>query len=166
MAKQSKTYHLIGIGGIGVSGVAFALLARGHRVTGSDVRQSQLTLALEAQGATVHIGHSPDHLIGCDVVVYSTAIPDTNPELIAAREQGLVTLHRSEVLGEIVAEFPQSIGVVGTHGKGTVSSAITWCLEKAGRSPSFIIGGLLENFGKINTRVKSDTLSKIGRAHV
>ncbi len=154
-----RTWHLIGIGGIGVSGVAFALLARGHRVTGSDVRDSQLTEALRARGAIVHIGHDPAHLEGADVVVHSTAIPATNPELIAARERGMTVRHRSEVLGELLADFPTSIGVIGTHGKGTVSSAITFCLETAGRSPSFIIGGLLENFGKTNTRVKSGALA-------
>ena len=152
-AAAPRTFHLIGLGGIGVSGVAFALLARGQRVTGSDVRESQLTLALRAAGATVHIGHDAAHLRGADVVVVSTAIPETNPELVAARAQGLDVRHRSEVLGALLADYPTAIGVIGTHGKGTTSAAITWLLERAGRAPSFIIGGLLENFGKINARV-------------
>lgn len=149
---RPQTIHLIGIGGIGVSGVARALLALGHRVTGTDVRESQLTLALRALGATIHIGHDPAHLQGADLIVYSTAIPDTNPELAHARAHGLAVRHRSEVLGAIVALYPLSVGVVGTHGKGTTASAITWILEGAGRHPDFIIGGLLENFGKINAR--------------
>jgi UDP-N-acetylmuramate--alanine ligase len=152
-AAAPRTFHLIGIGGIGVSGVAFALLARGQRVTGSDVRESQLTLALRAAGATVHIGHDAAHLVGADVVVVSTAIPETNPELVAARAQGLDVRHRSEVLGALLADYPTAIGVIGTHGKGTTSAAITWLLERGGQAPSFIIGGLLENFGKINARV-------------
>lgn len=159
MSAPQKTFHLIGIGGIGVSGVAFALLSRGYRVTGSDVRDSQLTEALRARGAVVHIGHNAAHLRDVDTVVYSTAIPDSNPELIAARAQGLDVRHRSEILGELLAAFPVSVGVMGTHGKGTVSSAITWCLEQAGRAPSFIIGGLLENFGKTNTRMKSNDIN-------
>ncbi len=144
--------HLIGIGGIGVSGVAWALLSRGYPVSGSDVRESQLTLALRKAGATVHIGHSASHLDHVDLVVVSTAIPEGNPELVAARERHLEIRHRSELLGAIVASVPVSIGVIGTHGKGTTSSAITWILEAARLNPSFIIGGLLENFGKTNSR--------------
>jgi len=159
MLEQPRHIHLIGIGGIGVSGVARALLALGHAVSGSDVRESQLTLALRALGARVTIGHHADNLAGADLVVVSTAIPETNPELVAARARGLEVRHRSELLGAVVATRPVSIGVIGTHGKGTVSSAITWILEAAGRDPSFIIGGLLENFGKINARLTpSDTL--------
>ena len=145
MLENVKRVHLIGIGGIGVSGVARALLALGYEVSGSDVRRSQLTDALVDAGATVHIGHDAAHLVGADVVVFSTAIPDTNPELAAARAQGLALAHRAEILGEVIARHAYSVGVIGTHGKGTVSSAITWILEQAGRNPGFIIGGLLEN---------------------
>jgi len=155
-APTSKI-HLIGIGGIGVSGVAFALLSKGYAVSGSDVRESQLTLALRAQGATVHIGHSAEHLKGVDLVVVSTAIPESNPELIAARSSGVEVRHRSEILGALLATFPIAIGVIGTHGKGTTSSAITHILDHATTSghpgPSFIIGGLLENFAKTNARL-------------
>lgn len=153
MLATPRHIHLIGIGGIGVSGVARALIALGHHVSGSDVRESQLTLALRELGARVTIGQRAENLAGADLVVYSTAIPDTNPELIAARAQGLEVRHRSEVLGAIVGLKPVAIGVIGTHGKGTVSSAITWILDAAGRRPSFIIGGLLENFGKTNARL-------------
>ncbi len=154
MLPDKTHVHLIGIGGIGVSAVARALLQLGHRVSGSDVRESQLTLALRDEGATVHIGHSADHLAGVDVVVHSTAIPETNPELVAAREQGMPVRHRSELLGEVLDRHDVAIGVIGTHGKGTVSSAITWILEAADLRPGFIIGGLLENFApKINARI-------------
>lgn len=150
--------HLIGIGGIGVSGVARALLQRGHTVSGSDVRESQLTTALRGEGARVDIGHHVDNLEGAELVVHSTAIPETNPELVAARAAGLRVLHRSEVLGALLDGFPRAVGVIGTHGKGTVSSAITAILEAAGEAPSFIIGGLLENFGKINARVTASDI--------
>lgn len=146
MLDQPRKIHLIGIGGIGVSGVARSLIALGHHVSGSDVRESQLTLSLRALGARVNIGQTAENLGDADLVVYSTAIPATNPELVAARERGLDVRHRSELLGAIVAQRKIAIGVIGTHGKGTVSSAITWILEVAGRDPSFIIGGLLENF--------------------
>jgi len=167
MLDQPRKIHLIGIGGIGVSGVARSLLALGHQVSGSDVRESQLTLSLRALGARVEIGQRAENLGDADLVVYSTAIPATNPELVAARERGLDVRHRSEVLGAIVAQRPIAIGVIGTHGKGTTASAITWILEVAERDPSFIIGGLLENFAapleqgthKLNARITaSDAL--------
>lgn len=153
LPAPSTRIHLIGIGGIGVSGVARALLAKGYRVSGSDVRESQLTTWLRDAGATVHIGHAAAHLDGVDLVVVSTAIPESNPELIAARARGLEVRHRSELLGALVADHPIAIGVIGTHGKGTTASAITWILERAGRRPGYIIGGLLENFGKTNARL-------------
>jgi len=153
LPELSTRIHLIGIGGIGVSGVAHALLAKGYRVSGTDVRESQLTLRLRERGATVHIGHSPDHLAGVDLVVVSTAIPESNPELVAARERGLEVRHRSELLGALVLDHAVAVGVIGTHGKGTTASAITWILDRAGRDPGFIIGGLLENFGKTNARL-------------
>jgi UDP-N-acetylmuramate--alanine ligase len=155
MIEGVQRVHLIGIGGIGVSGVARALLARGYEVSGSDVRASQITRALEAEGASVSIGHSEAHLEGADLVVYSTAIPESNPERVAARARGIPTRHRAEVLGWLVDGHQTAIGVVGTHGKGTVASAITWILETARRNPGFIIGGLLENFGRINARLAS-----------
>src|SRR5690606_11237926 len=111
---------------------------------GSDVRESQLTLRLREAGATVTIGHTPDNLAETDLVVVSTAIPEGNPELVAARARGLEVRHRSELLGALVAAHDPAIGVIGTHGKGTTSAAISWILERAGRRPSFIIGGLLE----------------------
>jgi UDP-N-acetylmuramate--alanine ligase len=122
------------------------------KVTGSDVRASQITHDLVSRGAIINIGHAAEHVEGVDLVVHSTAIPETNCELIAARERGVKVVHRSQILGEIVAQHTLSIGVVGTHGKGTVSSAITWILENAGRRPAFVIGGMLENMEKLNAR--------------
>ncbi|MGM0577705.1 MAG: UDP-N-acetylmuramate--L-alanine ligase [Myxococcota bacterium] len=151
--QDVQRIHLIGIGGIGVSGVARALMALGYEVTGSDVRESQITLALREEGATVHIGHDPAHVEGADLVVVSTAIPDTNPELVAARDRGVPVRHRAELLGEVLARHEEAVGVVGTHGKGTVSSAITWVLEEAGREPGFVIGGMLENMDRMNARL-------------
>ncbi|MCO4760155.1 MAG: UDP-N-acetylmuramate--L-alanine ligase [Myxococcales bacterium] len=141
----SGTWHLIGIGGIGVSAVARLLHSRGAKVQGSDVRESQLTLALRDLGIGVHIGHDAAHLAGVDTVVVSTAIPETNPELVAARAQGMEVVHRSEVLGRLLQER-QSVGVIGTHGKGTVSGATTWLLDAGGHEPGYIIGGLLLNY--------------------
>ena len=145
MLADIKRIHLIGIGGIGVSAVARMLLARGFQVSGSDVRESQLTEALREEGATVTIGHHADNIAGTDLVVYSTAIPDTNPELVFARSSDVRVEHRAKVLGALLTDR-KSVGIIGTHGKGTVSAMVTNILEAAGRNPSFIIGGLLNNF--------------------
>ena len=151
MLSGAERVHLIGIGGIGVSAVARVLLARGFRVSGSDVRESQLTKALRTEGARVTIGHDAELVDQADLVVYSTAIPETNPELVAARERGMTVRHRAEILGELLGAW-DSVGVIGTHGKGTVSAMITGILEAAGQDPSFIIGGLLNDYGR-NARV-------------
>lgn len=146
LLARGGTWHLIGAGGIGVSGIARLLKARGIDVQGSDVRESQITLALRAEGIRVAIGHRAENLDGADIVVVSTAIPAANPELLAAKARGLRVLHRSEALGALVDQT-RSVGVIGTHGKGTVSGAITWLLEGAGLQPGFVIGGLLLNWG-------------------
>ncbi len=143
-------YHLIGIGGIGVSAVARLLHARGLRVQGSDVRESQITQQLRALGIPITIGQKPDNLGKADTVIVSTAIPSGNPELVAAKHDGLRLLHRSEALGALL-EGVHGVGVIGTHGKGTVSAGITWLLDQAGYQPGFVIGGLLENY-RLNAR--------------
>ena len=149
--KDVRRVHLIGIGGIGVSAVARILVARGYEVSGSDVRQSALTEDMEKIGVKVFIGHDAAHIEGVDLVVVSTAIPEHNAELRAAKERDDVRLaHRSEVLDALISSR-KTIGVTGTHGKGTVSSMITWILECAGLEPGFVIGGRLNNFG-INAR--------------
>ena len=137
MLENVNRIHLIGIGGIGVSAVARMLHAHGYAVQGSDVRESCITIALREMGMDVTIGHAESNLKGADTVVVSTAIPETNPELIAAREQGMRVVHRSEILGALMARS-QSIGVIGTHGKGTVTSMIAWILSVAGRDPSYM----------------------------
>ncbi len=145
MLDGVKKIHLLGIGGIGVSGVARILAGRGFEVSGSDVRESVLTEALREIGVKVTIGHKAENIEGVEMVVISTAIPSTNIELLAARERGIAVVHRSDVLNEIIKGY-RTIGVTGTHGKGTVSSMIAWIMECAGLEPGFIIGGMLNNF--------------------
>jgi len=153
MLHSSTKLHFIGIGGIGVSAVARLAIARGHSVSGSDVRASQLTDAMRELGAHVSIGHDASHIDGRDLVVTSTAIPDHNVELSAARERGVPLIHRSELLAQLISES-RSVGVTGTHGKGTTCAMLVGILDAAGMDPGFIIGGLLNNYG-VNARAGS-----------
>lgn len=142
--------HLLGIGGIGVSAVARLLVERGYQVSGSDVRESQLTLMMRRLGASVTIGHHASNVEGAQLVVVSGAIPKDNLELVAARAAGIPIAHRADLLGMLL-QGRDSVGVTGTHGKGTVSSMVTWILDQAGKDPGFVIGGLLNNYG-VNAR--------------
>ena len=154
MWSRDRVYHFIGIGGIGVSAVARVLHQQGVKVQGSDVRASQLTEALEELGISVTIGHRPENIDNADVVVHSTAVPYDNLERVAAREAGIPEAHRSDMLGLCLADSV-SVGVTGTHGKGTVSAMITHSLIHRGLDPTFIIGGLLNNY-RLNARAGTD----------
>ena len=141
-------YHFIAIGGIGMSGLAKYLLEEGHSVSGSDIVDSKYIDALRDLGAQINIGHSAENISNnVDAVVVSTAIRETNPELVKARELGLKIYHRSDLLKEI-AESAQSknkcfIGFAGTHGKTTTSGFSSFVLDKAGLEPSFVVGGIV-----------------------
>jgi len=138
--------HFIGIGGAGMSPLAEVLLARGFAVSGTDIRASAITERLQAHGARVQIGHAAEALNGAATVVCSTAIRPDNPELQAARERGLPILHRSELLGELLAG-KHGIAVAGTHGKSTTSGMIATILTEAGLDPTAIVGGEVRNLG-------------------
>lgn len=146
MPRTTERIHLIGIGGIGVSGVARLLHAQGCTVSGSDVKESSITRALAAEGIDVRIGHDAGHVHGAGLVVYSTAIPEDNPERLEAERLGIPCAHRAEVLSELLSG-QESIGVIGTHGKGTVCAMLTAILDEAGREPGFVIGGQLLDYG-------------------
>jgi UDP-N-acetylmuramate--alanine ligase len=146
MLTKNQAYHFIGIGGIGVSAIARVLHQKGVRLQGSDVRESQLTTAIRDLGIDVTIGHDASNLGDADVVVYSTAVPTHNVERRAAQDRGIPLAHRSDLLGLCIADH-ESIGVTGTHGKGTVSAMITHVLKTMKTDPTFIIGGILNNYG-------------------
>jgi UDP-N-acetylmuramate--alanine ligase len=141
----------VGIGGIGISAIARVLLEQGYRVSGSDLRSSEVAQALSDAGAVVHIGHDAAHLGEADTVLISSAIPESNPEVMAARERGLPVLKRSEFLGQLMAAplggSRIGLAVAGTHGKTTTTSMIVTILDRAGLDPTFIVGGVIPSLG-------------------
>ncbi|WP_030144924.1 UDP-N-acetylmuramate--L-alanine ligase [Spirillospora albida] len=145
-AEELGRVHFIAIGGAGMSGIARIMLRRGIAVSGSDARDSELLGTLAALGAKVDVGHDAAHLGEADTVVVSTAIRDTNPELVAARERGLRVLHRSAALASLMAGR-RAVAVAGTHGKTTTTSMLTVALQHAGVDPSYCIGGRLVTTG-------------------
>lgn len=138
--------HFIGIGGAGMSGIARIMLARGIPVSGSDARETATTTALAALGADVVTGHAAANIGAADTVVYSTAIRDTNPELVAARAAGRRLLPRAAALAAVMQDR-RAIAVAGTHGKTTTTSMVTVALQHSGVDPSFAIGGNLSETG-------------------
>jgi UDP-N-acetylmuramate--alanine ligase len=123
--------HLVGIGGIGLSAIARVLHGWGYTVSGSDQQSSALTEALLAEGITIFAGHRAEQVVGADVVVVSSAIPEDNPEVIEARRRGLPLVKREPFLGELT-RGKTTIAVAGTHGKTTTSAMIAWILIQAG----------------------------------
>lgn len=137
-----KKCHFIGIGGIGMSGLARLALHKNISVTGSDIASSYVTEALEKAGVQVYVGHSASYITPDTTVVYCTGIKDDNPEYRAALELKCPMLHRSELLQQLMSAY-RSLAIAGTHGKTTTSSILTWVLETCGQSPSYAIGGVI-----------------------
>lgn len=135
--------HFIGIGGISQSALASLLLSRGVKVSGSDTSKSNLTESLKQKGATIFYGHNGDNVKGADLVVYTPAIHDNNPEMIAAKALGINTINRSQLLGEIAKKYTKVISVAGTHGKTTTTGMIATIFIYAGKNPTVHIGGEL-----------------------
>jgi len=143
---RGRHTHFIGIGGVGMSGLAELLLSAGEQVSGCDRRPSPITERLAALGATIQAGHDPSHLPGVDRVVLTDAIQADNPELLAAQAQGLAVLRRTELLAELMSER-QGIAVTGTHGKTTVTAMISLMLLEAGLDPVVLVGGEVPELG-------------------
>lgn len=136
--------HLIGIGGSGLSAIARILLESGYVVSGSDRQLTPAAETLLQAGAKIMIGHHPDYIVGADLVVRSSAIPDNNPEVAAAVASGIPVMKRAEFLGKLTAGH-QVIAVAGTHGKTTTTAMLSWVFTDLGLDPSFIIGGISQN---------------------
>ncbi len=137
--------HFIGIGGVGMSGVAKVANDQGFEVSGSDIKASRYTAELESLGVKVSIGHSAQNLPEDAEVVVSTAILDNNPEFAAAKDRGLKIIHRADMLAYLGRDL-KTLAVAGTHGKTTTSSMLASVLEKMGEDPTFLIGGTLSEF--------------------
>ncbi len=141
-----KHVHFIGIGGTGLSAIAQVLLEKGYRVSGSDREVSSLFKAITAAGAHTYQGHTPEHIAGADLVIRSSAVPDDNPEVVAARARGIPVLKRQDFLQELTAG-KQTLAVAGTHGKTTTTSMLTYVLSELGLDPSYISGSVISQLG-------------------
>lgn len=143
---MSKRYHFIAIGGVGMSGLAKYLIQQGHEVSGSDVNDSKYVKQLRKMGADIHIGHSKENIPANSTVVVSSAIRESNPELVQAQDMGLEVYHRSDILAKISNSEKTFIGFSGTHGKTTTSGMASYILSKSGYSPSFVVGGIIPEY--------------------
>lgn len=146
MKHKVKRIHFIGIGGVGMSGIAEVLFNLGYTVSGSDAAENANTERLQELGLSIFIGHAAANLGQADVVVTSTAIAQTNPELTAARERGITIVPRAMMLAELM-RFKYGIAIAGTHGKTTTTSLCAEALRACGLDPTFIIGGKLAATG-------------------
>src|SRR5579862_6107277 len=150
--------HFIGIGGIGMSGIAEVLLNLGHVISGSDVKLSPVTERLTSLGATIHEGHAAANVAGAQAVVVSSAVDEHNPEVQEARRLQLPVIPRGEMLAELM-RLKYGIAVAGSHGKTTTTSMIATILNHAGLDPTVVVGGKVGTMGGANARVgKSEFL--------
>jgi len=149
--------HFVGIGGIGMSGIAEVLLEDGYEVSGSDLQESPILDQIRTLGGKVVIGHRASNIQGAQAVVYSSAVAEENPEVAAARQAGIPVVHRSDMLAELMRR-KTTITIAGTHGKTTTTSMISLLLQGAGLDPTMIIGARLKALGSNARAGKSDFL--------
>ena len=147
MYKKTNHIHFVGIGGIGMSGIAELLLNLGYRVSGSDLCTSAITENLASLGGTIHIGHKKEWISGADVVVTSSAISQDNEEVIAAREQFVPVIKRAEMLAELMRLKKYGIAIAGSHGKTSTTSMVSWMMYHAGLDPTVVVGGKVDSLG-------------------
>jgi UDP-N-acetylmuramate--alanine ligase len=146
MYRKKYHIHFVGIGGIGMSGIAELLLNLGYRVSGSDLKSSDITARLQRLGGRIYRGHTPEQIEGADVVVISSAVTAENPEVKAARQEAIPVIPRAEMLAELM-RLKYSIAVAGAHGKTTTTSIVSAVLDGGGLDPTVVIGGKLKSIG-------------------
>lgn len=147
LMRRTKNIHFVGIGGAGMSGIAEVFHNLGYNISGSDINDSQMVKHLSGLGIKIHIGHEANNIDGTHVVVVSTAIDESNPEIVNARELRIPIVRRAEMLAELM-RFRQGIAVAGTHGKTTTTSLVTAVLVEGGLDPTYVIGGKLNSSGR------------------
>ena len=153
MFIQKQHVHFIGIGGIGMSGIAEILLTLGMRVSGSDLRRGPITDRLAEMGATVYEGHERGHIGDASVVVTSSAVSASNPEVLEARERKIPVIQRAEMLAELM-RLKYGIAIAGMHGKTTTTSMVASVLAAGGLDPTVVVGGRVDALGS-NARLGS-----------
>ena len=147
MYKKTQHVHFVGIGGIGMSGIAELLLNLGYKVSGSDLRQSDITRRLKELGGIIYIGHQRKAVVGADVVVTSSAVKEKNPEVQAAYDAHIPVIPRAEMLAELMRLKKYGVAVAGSHGKTSTTSIVGWLLAEAGLDPTVVIGGKVNSLG-------------------
>ncbi len=152
MFKSIKKIHFVGIGGIGMSGIAEILINQGFKVSGSDLHLTEVTKRLEELGAKVYEGHSAENVKDVDVLVYSSAVIPDNAEVRAAADRNIPIIKRAEMLAETM-RMQYGIGIAGTHGKTTTTSMVGLTLTEGGIDPTIIVGGKLSGLGGTNARL-------------
>lgn len=152
MFKSIRKIHFVGIGGIGMSGIAEILLNQGFEVSGSDLNLTEVTKRLTELGAKIYEGHSSENVKDADVLVYSSAVVRDNPEVRAATERNIPIIKRAEMLAETM-RMKYGIGIAGTHGKTTTTSMVGLTLTEGGIDPTIIVGGKLSGLGGTNARL-------------
>ena len=156
MFRHVKHVHFIGIGGIGMSGIAEVLCNLGFKVSGSDLSKSKNTARLEKLGAEIYEGHRTENVGGAQVVVYSSAVKEDNPEVVIAKSKKIPVIPRAEMLAEIMMLKPYSVAIAGSHGKTSTTSMVATVLGHAGIDPTAIVGGVVGAFGSNAKIGKSD----------
>ena len=144
---KNSSVHFIGIGGVSMSSLAKLLKEDGHKISGSDMNLSGNVKKLMADGIEISIGHSEDNLKDCDMVVYTAAISKDNPELLKAKEKGILTIERCDLLGEMMKGYKYPVNISGTHGKTTTTSMVSSVFLEAGVDPTISIGGDFDKIG-------------------
>ena len=145
MLGKVKKVHFVGIGGIGMSGIAELLINLGFEVTGSDMKTTDITKNLQKHGAVIHEGHKPGNVNDSDVLVYSSAVQADNPELKKAKKKLIPIIRRAEMLGELLKLKQTSVAISGTHGKTTTTSMMGSVLTEAGMDPTLVVGGVVKS---------------------